>query len=184
MAGRPSKQLRLSTLLTRVGVLAAAVIAVDRFVGRAMTEALGPGADRHSWWLIGDDVGLEYVRNTGAAFGVLKGNPELLGAVSIAVCIGFVWLILNEMSRATWAVLAAGLLVGGAASNLLGRFVDGYVTDYVALGPWPRFNVADSAITVGVGIFVISLLFDAEPARHERDDALQGGDHLNGEKGA
>ena len=185
MGGRSSRQLETSTILGRIALLAVVVVVIDRIVGRGVTEWLGPGADRHARWLVGNDVGFEYVRNTGAAFGILQGNPEILGALSIVVCIIFVWLILSEMPRGGWAVLAAGLVVGGATGNLFGRLVDGYVTDYVAVGPWPRFNVADSAITIGVCIFVISLLYGAEPEHHESDgDVVHAGDHVNGEGGA
>lgn len=155
--------LHTTLMLARIAVLATVVVVVDLIVGRVVTAALGPDAERHAWWLIGDDVGLEYVRNTGAAFGIFEGNPELLAALSILISFGFVWLILGEMTNALWATLAAGLLLGGAAGNLIGRIVDGFVTDYLAVGPWPRFNVADSAITVGVAIFLIALVFDDGP---------------------
>lgn len=177
MAGGSRAHSQSRTFLVSSALLATVVVALDCVMQRVVTDALGPDSDRHAWWLIGDDVGLEYARNTGAAFGMFQGNPELLGAVSILVCIGFVWLIHSEMHLGFWAVLAAGLLLGGAVGNMLGRLVDGYVTDYVAVGPWPRFNLADSAITVGVGIFIISLVFGAEPDRSEHgDDAAESSD--------
>lgn len=180
MVSGSAEQSDLRPTLFRIGELGILVLLLDRLVSWAVTESLGPDAERHSWWLIGDAVGLEYVRNTGAAFGLFRGNPEMLAAVSILVCVGFVWLILVEMSHTMWAVLAAGLLVGGALGNLLGRVMDGYVTDYIAVGPWPRFNVADSAITVGVVIFGASILFG-----HERDGStVRADEEVNGEGGA
>lgn len=169
-------QLGTWNLLVRMALLAMIVVLLDRAAARVVTERLGPDAGRHAWWLIGDDVGFEYVRNTGAAFGLFRGNPELLGAVSILVAIGFVWLILNELPRGIWAVLSGGLLVGGAASNLIGRIHDGFVTDYVAVGPWPRFNLADSAISIGVAIFVVSMLFGVTP-NHGGNGSVSGHPH-------
>lgn len=160
------------TLVLRIALLASVVVIASLLVDDVVTARLGPGADRHARWVIGDDVGLEYVRNTGAAFGVFQGNAELLAAISIVVSIALVVLILGEVSSAFWATLAAGFTAGGAMANLIGRLVDGYVTDYVAVGSWPRFNVADSAITAGIAIFVVSLVFDRSsyPTSSEQDD--------------
>lgn len=145
--------------LAWIVVLAATIIALDLVVQRLVTNALGPEADSHEWWLAGNVVGLEYTRNSGAAFGIFQGNAELLAALSIVISLGLTWLMLVEISRPLWSVLAAGLLLGGSIANQISRLGDGYVTDYFAVGPWPRFNVADSAITTGVAIFFVVLLF-------------------------
>lgn len=145
--------------LAWIVVLAATIIALDLVVKRLVTDALGPEADSHEWWLAGNVVGLEYTRNSGAAFGIFQGNAELLAALSIVISLGLTWLMLVEISRPLWSVLAAGLLLGGSIANQISRLGDGYVTDYFAVGPWPRFNVADSAITTGVAIFFVALLF-------------------------
>jgi signal peptidase II len=163
-----------------MAALAAVVVVIDLLAKRAATAALGPDADRHSWWLIGDDVGLEYVRNSGAAFGLLPGNAELLGAISILIALGFAALILLELGTGVWSMLAGGLVAGGAIGNLIERVMDGFVTDYVAIGPWPRFNVADSAITVGMAVFILALVFqrNEEPGseNYQTPDLTQGGD--------
>ena len=148
------------SLVLRIATVAAVAVIASLLVNTIVTDQLGPGAERHSVWVIGDDIGFEYVRNTGAAFGIFQGNAELLAAISIVVSIALVVLMLGEISSAVWATLAAGLTVGGALGNLIGRMADGYVTDYVAIGPWPRFNVSDSAITVGIAIFVVFLVFE------------------------
>ncbi len=148
------------SLVLRIASVAVVAVVASQLVNTIVTDHLGPGADRHAVWIVGDDIGLEYVRNTGAAFGIFQGNAELLAAISIVVSIALVVLMLGEISSAFWATLAAGLTVGGALGNLIGRTVDGYVTDYVAIGPWPRFNISDSAITVGIAIFVVSLVFE------------------------
>jgi signal peptidase II len=58
--------------------------------------------------------------------------------------------------------IAAGLLAGGALGNLIDRLVAGEVTDYIAVGSWPPFNLADIAITAGVVLMVLIYLRDAE----------------------
>jgi signal peptidase II len=156
----PPTDVTTRSLVLRISLIAATVVVASLVGTRVVTDQLGPGGDRHAVWIVGDDIGLEYVRNTGAAFGIFQGNAELLAAISILVSIALVVLIVTEISSAFWATLAAGLTVGGSLGNLIGRIADGFVTDYVAVGPWPRFNIADSAITVGIAIFVVSLLFE------------------------
>ncbi len=149
-----------ATIRTIMGTmaLATAVVVVDALTKRQVTATLGPAEDRHSWWVFGEHVGLEYVRNSGAAFGLLRGNAELLGAASLAIAVGFAGLILWELGPGKWTTLAGGLVAGGAIGNLIERIANGYVTDFFAVGPWPRFNVADIAITVGVSIFIFALV--------------------------
>jgi signal peptidase II len=161
-----------------MGLIALVVVVADLIVKRAVTAALGPEADRHAWWLLDDVVGFEYVQNTGAAFGMLRGNPELLAAASVLVGIGFVWLLLHELGGGVWPAVSGGLLIGGGTGNFVERFGDGYVTDYIAVGPWPRFNIADSAISIAIAIFAVALLVDSG----ERDAATGRGDASEGQR--
>ena len=147
-------------LLTIVAIVVA-VVSLDLLVKRLITVALGPSADAHSWWVFEGWLGFEYGRNTGAAFGLFQGNAELLAAMSVLVAGGFCWLIFNEITSRSVRIASVGLILGGAIGNLIERVWSGFVTDFVAVGPWPRFNVADSAITIGVAIFVFGMLFPA-----------------------
>ena len=65
----------------------------------------------------------------------------------------------NSYVRAPLAGAALGLLIGGAAGNLVDRLVRGYVFDFIDVGFWPVFNMADCAITVGVGLLILQLIF-------------------------
>ncbi|MEJ7632531.1 MAG: signal peptidase II [Rubrobacteraceae bacterium] len=103
-----------------------------------------------------------YIENDGGAFGVLGGSQLVLLAGS-AVAVGVVlWMLLSgEPSRLTSA--ACGLILGGAAGNLLDRLTTGEVTDYLdlqfwPLEAWPIFNAADIAITTGVALLFLSAL--------------------------
>ncbi|MDD3617909.1 MAG: signal peptidase II [Desulfobulbaceae bacterium] len=115
---------------------------------------------------------LTYLTNTGAAFGFLAGQPSawrqtfFVGiAVAALVVIAFLYHRLKKTSA--WYVTALGLIAGGAAGNLIDRVRLGSVIDfldvYVGRHHWPAFNLADSAITVGVGIFLVyNLFFDRQ----------------------
>ena len=104
--------------------------------------------------------------NTGAAFGLFQGQSF---ALTIVALIGVVVLLLFVLffSRrfpfldSRLNKVALGLILGGTVGNLIDRLNPdlGGVTDFISIGIWPAFNIADSAITVGVIIFAGSLIF-------------------------
>lgn len=141
-----------------VPIVAVSIVICDQIVKWAAMRAVGPGAASGERWLIGDWLGLEYVRNTGVAFGLLHGaSTAALIAASMATlgAVGlFVWL-----HRASSLVLIAGALIGGGAvGNAIDRVRFGYVRDFFAVGPWPAFNIADAAITIGVALAAIGVV--------------------------
>lgn len=113
---------------------------------------------------------LRYTHNTGAAFGMLSDSTGFLSIVSLVVIIGILVAFVRFGSHTRLSVLAAGLVVGGALGNLVDRIRLGYVVDFFevynpnlkinnTVYTFPVFNVADSAITVGVIIILITLIF-------------------------
>ncbi len=105
---------------------------------------------------------LRYTRNSGAAFGVF-GNGGVFLAILAATVVGALLLLAGRGAFASsWQQLAAGLIIGGASGNLVDRLRLGYVTDFIDVGRWPTFNVADTAITVGIALVVIHGLTTSE----------------------
>jgi signal peptidase II len=115
---------------------------------------------------------LVIVWNRGVSFGLLGGDRPLpailLSGVAIAVCIGlFVWLRRTDRPLTGWGI---GLVMGGAIGNVIDRARWGAVFDFadfhVDQWHWPAFNVADSAIVIGVGLMLIdSLIGERQRAR-------------------
>jgi signal peptidase II len=105
-------------------------------------------------------VSLQLVQNTGAAFSLFTGNPQLLGFVSLLVSIGIAVWIQRQGQLTLTRSLGVGLLLGGALGNGLDRWRLGYVVDFLALVPvsFPVFNLADVAINLAVLCFAIELL--------------------------
>jgi signal peptidase II len=105
-------------------------------------------------------LALQLTRNTGAAFSLFTGHPELLGLVSLAVAVGVALWIQRQGSMAPVRCLGVGLLLGGAVGNGLDRWRLGWVVDFLALVPvsFPVFNLADVAINLAVLCFAIDLL--------------------------
>ena len=111
--------------------------------------------------------------NRGVAFGLAGGagvKLVLVTAVALAV-IGYLF-ARNPLRPGMWA--AVGLLAGGALGNLADRIRADAVTDFVAVGSWPPFNLADVSITVGVLLLVFFYLRDAEREDEAEPEASSG----------
>ena len=110
--------------------------------------------------------------NTGTAFGLFPDQTLLLTVASV-FAIGFIIYFYRAHGGQTWlSGLNVGLLLGGAFGNLIDRVVAQKVTDFIDVGPWPIFNIADSAVVVGITLLIASMvLFDnTEPAADEPVD--------------
>ena len=159
-----------------VGLLVAVVLVLlDQLTKQLAESILVPG--RFVPW-IGSDIGWQLVYNPGGAFGIPA--PHWL---FLLVTVGVVVLVARVLPRTPTLLAAAayGLLLGGAIGNVLDRllraggegFGTGHVVDFVAWGTFPRFNVADSAITVGFVLLVFALLQEERQAAQALHAASQ-----------
>ena len=106
-------------------------------------------------WLVEGIAGLERTENSGIAFGIGGGTTGISLIVALALAV-LVWFAVRAgFGKSRTGELAIGCVIGGGLANLLDRIDDGHVTDFLVLGPWPRFNVADSALTVGILLIAI-----------------------------
>ena len=136
------------------------------------------------WWILAEvmsppdiitvtpNLNLVLVWNRGVSFGILNQSaawvPWLLSALTAAICFGLlIWL---RRAQSGWLGVALGLIIGGALGNLVDRLRFGAVVDFldfhVGVYHWPAFNVADSAITVGVGMLLIDTLITGRQERN------------------
>ncbi len=122
---------------------------VETYVGLGESVPAVPGVLR-----------LTHIKNSGGAFGILGGSQIILLAGSVLAVAVVLWMLLaSPPSRFT--ALGCGLVLGGAAGNLLDRITVGEVTDYAdlqfwPLQQWPIFNVADTAIVLGVVLLLLA----------------------------
>ena len=142
-----------------VWLLAALVFALDRVTKAWAETTLAPVGTMP---LLGDWLRFTYVRNTGVAFGIGAGKALPLVAITV-IALGMVGALAFSPRSRTWPRgIALGLIIGGAAGNLLDRARWGSVIDFIDFGfrrnMWPVFNAADSAITIGVVLFALTLL--------------------------
>lgn len=120
---------------------------------------------------------LRHTQNTGAAFGFFQGGTVALSVAAVAIVAAIVYSATRMGDGNGWGMFALSLIVGGALGNLIDRLRLGYVVDFIEVyGPhvkignsiytWPVFNVADSAITVGVLILLATILFAGRAEPH------------------
>jgi signal peptidase II len=105
--------------------------------------------------LLGGLVRIDFTRNSGAAFGMFQSGGFVFAAVAVLVSVGILIFYRRVAGSAVPVRLALGLILGGALGNLADRVRLGYVVDYVDLRWWYVFNLADSAIVVGVAILLL-----------------------------
>ena len=105
--------------------------------------------------ILGSFAGLQYSENPGIAFSIRF--PWHLQGIFIGVAlVALAWAAV--MAKTRWSRIAFGMILGGALANVADRLLDGVVTDFMQVGTFPIFNVADSCITVGVAILLLEAL--------------------------
>jgi signal peptidase II len=136
----------------------ALIVAVDQATKSWAVRALASGP-KH---LVGSTLELELTRNGGGAFSRFQGITPVLAVGAIVVSLVLVRVLRRTTDRVL--VVALTLVLGGALGNLVDRvarspgFLRGHVVDFVAVGWWPVFNVADSCITVGALLLIVRTL--------------------------
>lgn len=136
--------------------MAAGVVALDQLTKAWAISALADGPIA----IIDTTVQFRLARNTGAAFSLFASGGPIVGIIVIGVVI-LIFVALGDASRRLEAV-ALGLVLGGAVGNLLDRafrgddFLSGAVVDFAYTSFFPTFNVADTAITFGVALLLLS----------------------------
>jgi signal peptidase II len=143
-----------------LAVVGAAVVTADQATKFAIVEAIGPDGPHGRLDIAGQLVSLEYAENRGVAFGLLTGLGPIVTVASFAVVAVLLVHYFRETMPPTWQTLAIGGISGGAIGNLVDRVRLGYVVDFIAVGPWPNFNLADSAITICVLVLLFGWLQD------------------------
>lgn len=114
---------------------------------------------------------LTHVQNTGSAFGLFQNQALLLTVVAFMGVAILLFLILFWHRRFPFlatmpAKLALGSICGGTVGNLTDRLNHGYVTDFIDIGRWPAFNIADSAVVVGAILIAFLLIRLTESSEH------------------
>jgi signal peptidase II len=153
---------------------AATVLALDQLTKQLVVSNL---AGRPPVDVIGNFVQLRYTTNSGGAFSLLTGAPLFFGIMAIVIVGGIIYA--SRRTRPLSMLVVLGLILGGALGNLTDRLfrdeglLRGEVVDFVKVGIWPVFNLADSCVVVG-GI-LLALLLSRDEAGKDEDEAADTG---------
>ena len=157
--------------------VAAVVLALDVVTKVLAVKLLRPGEPVS---IIGDTVTWTLVRNSGAAFSMATGYTWVLTLIATVVVIGILWMGRRLVSP--WWAVGLGMILGGALGNLADRFfrspgpLRGHVVDFLSVGWWPVFNVADPAVVGGAALVMGLSMFGYDFDRIGRRGAGQGAD--------
>lgn len=175
-----SRHGRWRVLLT--ALIALAVVGIDQLTKQWVLDRLGPEGDLAVVQIIPRVLRLYYVENTGAAFGFFRGNSSILTVLATVMIIFLLFYFRRAIARSTWLSLALGLQIGGAFGNIVDRLRHGFVVDFIDVPRFPTFNMADSAITVGVVILGV-FLFVRDPHASTDSPGAEGpnGQHMAGD---
>ena len=121
--------------------------------------------------VIGDLLQIWHARNSGAAFSLFRGELWLFLTVTAAALVMIAYFHVSLRGRGLWLQAVLGMILAGALGNLTDRLRQGEVVDFVSVGigdlRWPTFNVADSAVVVGILILVVYLTLADRRSRRE-----------------
>ena len=157
-------------LVLVIAVIAVVVVVLDQLTKLVVLDRLAPGAPVT---VVPGLVALTLVMNPGLAFGLLAGVPPgwrwIVVPLSLLALLVLLRVALRILPTGGWRERSAiGLVFGGAVGNLIDRARFGAVVDFVDVHfrgyHWPAFNVADSAITIGVAMLALAALADRSPS--------------------
>ncbi len=137
-----------------LATVAVAAVIADQVTKHVVTRTLGLDESVH---VVGP-LSIHHVQNSGIAFGLFAGATAVVTFVTAAAVVWMVVFFARSGARHPVLPAALGLLVGGSLSNLVDRIRLHHVTDFIDLGWWPAFNLADSFIVVGVAILLGGLI--------------------------
>lgn len=158
----------LTQKLLWLGSIIIAVVLMDQLVKEWMVDWIGPGRRTSRVEMLGSFFAFEYLENRGAAFGLFQQGTTVLAIVSVIIII--IGLVVMVKAARNEFLLAASiaLILGGAIGNAIDRFSRGFVVDFIAIGQFWKFNIADSAVTIGV-LLTFILLWRSESADKQHD---------------
>ncbi len=139
-------------------LISGTIIALDQVTKFIIRQNLGIGEIWSPWPWLTPYARIVHWYNSGVAFGFFQGKSDLFKILAVLVSLGIIYYF-PRVPASDWTLrLAMGLQLGGAVGNLIDRFTQGgIVTDFISVGTFPVFNIADSSITIGVLVLLLGV---------------------------
>lgn len=149
------------------------LIALDQWSKSLVREQIALGSEVYPIPFLAPFFRFTYWKNTGAAFGIFQNANMPLLILSVLISLVVLWLYFKSEEEPLAFRISLAMMLGGAIGNMIDRIRFGFVTDFIAVGRFPVFNIADSAVTVGVAIMLIAMLIQERKAKSEAIDGDQ-----------
>ena len=156
---------------TLVFLLAAVVIFLDQITKHWVRLNLELNASWSPFPWLAPYARILRINNTGAAFGMFKTGGNLFTVIAMVVSLVILYYAFRLPAGQWWMRIALGLQLGGAIGNLIDRLLFGPVTDFVSVGAFAIFNVADASISLGVAVLALLMLSEALAERKKEQGA-------------
>ncbi|HEY61744.1 MAG TPA: signal peptidase II [Anaerolineae bacterium] len=148
--------------------LAGVVVALDQVTKTIVRTNLALGETWMPWKWLAPYARFVNWKNTGAAFGIGQGLGDIIAILAIIVILLIIYYF-PQVPHEDWSLrIAMGLQLGGALGNLIDRIVHGFVTDFISVGTFAVFNIADSSISIGVAVLLIGMWFNEHRKEGEK----------------
>jgi signal peptidase II len=152
-------------------IIAGFIVFLDYYTKNLVRHSLSMGETWMPFKWLAPYARIVHWQNSGAAFGIFQSGGLIFTGLAIVVSI-FIIFYFPQVPKEEWALrLAMSMQLGGALGNLLDRLLhDGYVTDFISVGTFPVFNIADSCISIGVCVLILGVWMSERKIKKERDE--------------
>ena len=159
-----------------LALIAGAIISLDQWTKWLVRENIPFGMQwlPEGWEWLMPYARLVYWHNYGAAFGSFQGFGAVFGVLAVIVSLVIIYYYPQVPAEDWWLRLAMGMQLSGALGNLIDRVTIGHVTDFVSVGTFPVWNVADASITLGVVVLVVAMAW--KEYQEKKNPQTDGGD--------
>jgi signal peptidase II len=164
-------------------IIAVVLISLDQITKYIIRSNLAYGQIWMPWKWLEPYARIIHINNTGAAFGLFKGANTVFMLLAFIVA-GVIVYYYPSVSKRDWVIrVALSMQFAGAVGNLIDRIFFGNVTDFISMGTFPVWNIADASITVGVAILLIGLWIQEKREKKEKLDSTEDTVESQGTKG-
>lgn len=153
-----------------LALVSGTIIVLDQWTKSIIRQNLALGESWMPWEWLAPYARIVHWYNRGVAFGLFQNGGEWFAILAIVIALGIIYYY-PRVPKEDWTLRAAmGLQLGGAVGNLIDRLTVGHVTDFISVGSFPVFNIADSSITIGVLVLILGVWLQE---RREKQDGRQ-----------
>ena len=137
--------------------IATGIVVLDQWTKSLVRDTLAFGEIWSPWAWLTPYARVVHWSNTGVAFGMIQNN-NILFTILVSIIALVIIIYYPRLTEGDWfLMIALSMQLGGAVGNLIDRLTIGHVTDFISVGNFAVFNVADASVTIGVGIMILGL---------------------------